>query len=121
MINELILGTVKVHSNDPVTPYLNISLTGNGIINGVNENTVSDASGLLSLKAIPNPFSQSTTIQYTLNGNVSRNIEIYAVDLLGNKVAELINTNHSPGEYPLNFDLGKLSSGTYFIIANSNE
>jgi hypothetical protein len=115
-------GAVQFHSNDPNNPYFLMNLIGRGVaFVGVNESTVADANGILSIKASPNPFGESTLIQYTLNGNTSRNIEIYAVDLLGNKVAALINDMHSPGEYRLNFNAGKLSSGTYFIVAKSND
>ncbi|MGA2297187.1 MAG: choice-of-anchor D domain-containing protein [FCB group bacterium] len=118
----IILGAVKIHSNDPNTPYYYINLLGRGAKKlGINENPVSDANGILSIKACPNPFGESTIIQYTLYGNVSRNIEIYAVDIIGNKVAELINNFHSPGEYRFNFKTDKLISGTYFIVAKAND
>jgi hypothetical protein len=117
-------GTIKIHWNNPDlnNQYYNIKLLGVGIKEtGINENVVSVQNGLLNILACPNPFGESTIIIYSLNGNALRNIEIYVVDLLGNKVADLKNEMHSPGDYLLNFDVGKLLSGTYFIIAKSNE
>ncbi len=67
----------------------------------------------------PNPFNPSTTISYMLAAK--ENVSIKVFDILGNEVATLVNENHEPGKYTVDFDASKLSSGIYFcrLIAGS--
>jgi photosystem II stability/assembly factor-like uncharacterized protein len=59
----------------------------------------------------PNPFNPSTTIQYSIpeSGNVSLRI----FNVLGEKVAELVNEYQQPGIYKVTFNGESLSSGIY--------
>lgn len=59
----------------------------------------------------PNPFNPTTTIRYQIlqDGHIS--LKIY--DMLGREVAELVNENKKAGDYTVNFDGSKLSSGVY--------
>ena len=67
----------------------------------------------------PNPFNPATKIQFSIPSNQNVNIAVY--DVLGNKVAELINEFKSAGTYSVNFDASSLSSGIYLyrIISNN--
>jgi endonuclease/exonuclease/phosphatase family metal-dependent hydrolase len=60
----------------------------------------------------PNPFNPSTIIKYNLSiiGHVSLTVH----DILGNEVAELVNSEQQPGEYQMEFDGSELSNGIYF-------
>ncbi len=60
----------------------------------------------------PNPFNPSTRIVYQVAaaGNVS--LEVF--DMLGRKVATLVNERKEAGEYSVNFNAQGLSSGVYF-------
>ncbi|NOX18896.1 MAG: T9SS type A sorting domain-containing protein [Chlorobi bacterium] len=69
----------------------------------------------------PNPFSKgaggnsSTTIKYTISNSFSilhSQLSIY--DVLGRKVATLINEDQMPGNYSVEFNAGNLPSGIYF-------
>lgn len=83
-----------------------IDILPNGI-NFVNDN--------LELKIFPNPYSDNTTINYTLDNHAKVKIEIYSS--LGELVTVLVNENQYKGSYNYNFsakDYG-FSSGVYFM------
>jgi PKD repeat protein len=77
---------------------------------------VTDRSGIPSdfdlMQNYPNPFNPSTTIYYALPeaGRVS----LIVYDLLGKKVAELVNEHQQEGYYALAFNAEGLNSGMYF-------
>lgn len=60
----------------------------------------------------PNPFNPSTTIEYSIPQKSNVLLVIY--DLLGRKVAELVNEEETAGKYKTKFDGSKFSSGIYF-------
>jgi hypothetical protein len=64
----------------------------------------------------PNPFNPSTSIRYTISSN--QFVSLKAYDVLGNKVATLINEEKPAGNYEVNFSAtggaSQLSSGIYF-------
>ena len=64
----------------------------------------------------PNPFNPSTTIKYSIHGNVEalRATSLRVYDILGNEVATLVNQNQKPGNYEVTFNAKNLSSGIYF-------
>ncbi|VAX27956.1 hypothetical protein MNBD_IGNAVI01-1645 [hydrothermal vent metagenome] len=65
----------------------------------------------------PNPFNPSTTIKYQIPSNVkgeTSNTKLIVYDILGREVATLVNQNHRPGNYKVNFNASSLPSGTYF-------
>lgn len=59
----------------------------------------------------PNPFNPSTTINYHVSKNARVKIKVF--DTLGQQVAELVNKEHSPGTYEVNWNARGLASGTY--------
>ncbi len=63
----------------------------------------------------PNPFNPSTTIKFTLNK--SGNVKLSVFNILGERVARLVDEYLSKGTYQYVFDpreYGRLSSGVYF-------
>jgi hypothetical protein len=59
----------------------------------------------------PNPFNPTTKIQFTI---VDRQLTIVNVyDLMGRKVATLVNEVKEPGTYTVQFDGSNLASGVY--------
>ena len=59
----------------------------------------------------PNPFNPSTTIEYTLGKNTKTEIVVY--DLLGNKVATLVNSYQNMGTHKVAWDASGVSAGVY--------
>lgn len=80
------------------------------------------------LQNYPNPFNPSTTIKYTIPSNIksktangSAFVQLNVFDILGKRVATLVNQNQKPGNYEVEFnssnlhgDAQGLSSGIYF-------
>lgn len=65
----------------------------------------------------PNPFNPNTTIKYSIGKEGHVNLSVY--DVLGNRVARLVNENKTAGNYSVNFNAGGLSSGIYFYVLDS--
>tara|TARA_R110000868_G_scaffold410693_1_gene699766 strand:+ start:5031 stop:7610 length:2580 start_codon:yes stop_codon:yes gene_type:complete len=65
----------------------------------------------------PNPFNPSTTISYNLAENSNVSLAVY--DLMGRKVATLVNSKQSAGEQSINFDASNLASGVYIYRLNT--
>ncbi len=67
----------------------------------------------------PNPFNPTTVIQFTLQA--SQKVELSVYDVLGKKVAELLNRNLSAGSHFVTFNATNMSSGVYiYKISTSN-
>ena len=60
----------------------------------------------------PNPFNPSTTIEFSLPENV-KNVRISIYNLLGEKVAELVNGAMLAGKYQYKWNAKDLASGMY--------
>jgi hypothetical protein len=60
----------------------------------------------------PNPFNPSTTINFSI-GNVS-NVKLRVYNILGQRVATLLDAKMNPGSHSVIFDGSKLSTGVYF-------
>jgi hypothetical protein len=68
----------------------------------------------------PNPFNPSTTIQFSVPTTSTVQLEVY--NLLGQKVATLLNERMNAGTYSVPFNASNLASGLYFyrIQAGAN-
>ena len=62
----------------------------------------------------PNPFNPVTTIRYGLAEEGLVRLVVY--DLLGRRVAVLVDGAQTPGKYTVRFEASHLSSGLYFVI-----
>ena len=75
-----------------------------------------DAAGLPETFALepayPNPFNPVTTLRYALPQAEHVTLEVY--DMLGRRVATLVNGEQKAGRYALRFEAGDLASGVYF-------
>ena len=86
-------------------------------------NQVKDVSDILDMKNVipmvyalkqnyPNPFNASTTIAYDLP--VAGKVELAVYDILGKKVATLVNDHQTAGKHAVEWDAIGQSSGLYF-------
>jgi len=90
--------------------YKKPSLTGNATTSfaGISENN----SNPFNVKISPNPFTDKTTIEYTLT--ISENVEISILDITGQEVTKNIFGRQSKGVQSTVIDASKFSSGIYF-------
>jgi hypothetical protein len=66
----------------------------------------------------PNPFNPSTVINYSIPENGFVNLAVY--NLLGEKVATLVNKEVAAGTYSYEFDASNLPSGIYIYQITAN-
>jgi chitinase len=67
----------------------------------------------------PNPFNPTTTIEFSLATGVHVQLEIY--NMIGEKIATLINENLNAGVHKVTWDASGMSSGTYVYQLRSGE
>ena len=60
----------------------------------------------------PNPFNPTTTIDYALPQ--ASDVTLTVFDLLGRRVAVLVNEQQATGRYSVSFNASRLASGIYF-------
>ncbi len=84
--------------------------TGNTIL--AVRNTEEVPNKFLLSQNYPNPFNPSTVIKYSIPGTGLVKLNVF--NLLGRKVATLVNSEQSAGTHEVRFDAAGLSSGIYF-------
>jgi hypothetical protein len=65
----------------------------------------------------PNPFNPSTEIRFSIPAVSVVKLSIY--DLLGQEVATLMNEQMQPGNYSVQWNASRMSSGLYFICLSA--
>lgn len=105
--------------HDPSGGYLfyyrlkEIDSRGNYFYSNVTKINIAPSGFSLS-RNYPNPFNPSTSIDYTLPQESKVSIKLY--DILGRKVATLVNKTQNAGKYSIKFNAGyytNISSGIY--------
>jgi photosystem II stability/assembly factor-like uncharacterized protein len=102
---------------DPSGPAVMLHTT-NGGVSAVGPETAGFPSGLRLLGNYPNPFNPLTTITFSLppqHGSVGtlHATSLQVFDVLGRRVASLVDEPMSPGIHATTFDASQLPSGTY--------
>jgi hypothetical protein len=120
---HIAMKVVRVGVNDWICGY---AVGDNGTITKYIElYTVTDvktSAGILPseyslMQNYPNPFNPSTVIEYSIPQSGFVTLEIY--NLLGEKVASLVNGMQEAGRYEVNFDASSFASGIYFYNLKS--
>jgi hypothetical protein len=95
---------------------------GSLLITGVKKTDTSIPQRFYVDQNYPNPFNPSTDIQFGVPSKSFVSVKVFNV--LGQRVATLVNDVRSAGVYTVNFDAANLSSGVYFYrvqVGNSVE
>jgi len=107
---------VGINIEDSITLVgfmINGILTGDTVLAGISDpNEEQLPKSFQLLQNYPNPFNPSTTIIYQIPQTRFISLKIY--DLLGRKVATLVNEEKPAGIYEVEFEGSGLSSGIYF-------
>lgn len=89
------------------------SMTPTGIDNPSAESTV------FLEQNFPNPFSNSTTIQFRLKENSKVLLKI--VDVTGKSVSTLIDGARTVGDYSIVFNSENLADGVYYLVLDTDK
>jgi pectate lyase len=95
--------------------YTNLEIYLNGMVGG-NPTSVKESAGSVPAEFAleqnsPNPFNPSTRIGFVVPFHTRVRIDVY--DVLGRKVAELIDEEKPAGRYEVEFNAKNLKSGVY--------
>lgn len=87
-----------------------------------NDNLIINTTGVIKTYYLsdvyPNPFNPSTTIKYNIAEEGLVQLDVY--DILGKKIARLVNKEETAGEHKVTFSGKGLSSGVYFCQLRVN-
>lgn len=67
----------------------------------------------------PNPFNPVTRISYQLPNHSHVQLTVY--DMLGRRIAKLVDESQNPGNYEVNFDASQFSTGMYIYRIEAGE
>jgi hypothetical protein len=87
------------------------------MISNVNDKQIDLPINFSLQQNYPNPFNPTTTINYSVPKPGIIKIKVY--DLLGRVVVTLVNENKPVGNYSVQFNAAKLTSGIYFYRMES--
>jgi hypothetical protein len=89
-----------------------VNLTGIKVVNSSNNNYES-----YYISCYPNPFNNSTTINYSLPE--AGNVQIMIYDVLGREVSKLVDETKSAGKHTITWNGSNNASGIYFYTITS--
>jgi hypothetical protein len=112
---ELTVVAIDKNNNASVaTQAVNVDITTS------NETQVSDLPTSFALRQnYPNPFNPSTTIKFDMPEQAHVKINVY--DVMGRKVATLVDQSMGAGYHSIAFDASRLASGTYIYTFESDK
>ncbi|MGE5848480.1 MAG: T9SS type A sorting domain-containing protein, partial [Ignavibacteria bacterium] len=90
----------------------------NSVISGITERPGIPNEFSLS-QNYPNPFNPTTNINFSISKPSM--VKLFIYDILGRKVATLINNEMNTGSYVYNFDASRFASGVYFYSLEAGD
>ncbi len=109
------IDTMYFYNNSINSPVQKIEITNKLIMGGANDEEIPD--GFSLSQNYPNPFNPYTKINYSVPKTSFVILKVY--DMLGKEVITLVNEEKTIGNYEINFDGSKLSSGVYFYTLSA--
>jgi len=107
---------VRLHSGAQYStePY-KILFEFNSSATDIEDENNSEIPNIYSLSQnYPNPVNPTTTITYTIPAGEQHAVSLQVFDILGRKIATLVNGYKSAGTYKVHFDATNLPSGIYY-------
>jgi len=112
---------LQITSNNNNEANSNVSIT----LSGIGKAAVGvftpaeEATTIIAMTAGPNPSADRSVLSYTVGGTAPQFVELYVVNSLGQRVAELGSQMRTPGNYTANINAANLASGSYRIVAHT--
>ncbi len=103
--------TLWEENKDAITQHILSEDTTKMILTGVKQDNREIPVNFSLSQNYPNPFNPTTNIKYSITQSGKVTLAIF--NILGQKVATLVNEVQKPGNYIVSFDASKLASGVY--------
>lgn len=109
-------------SDDTLAYFSNFRIRGYSLIDtvtSVEHETNNDISPKPKVSVYPNPFNSSTNLEWQLPKAEHVKIEVF--NILGQRVAELVNNKFEAGYHGVSFDASFLPSGVYIYTIKAGK
>jgi len=104
----------------PVDEFVDIgAIESSYFVNDIQENAVKTPSSYELKQNYPNPFNPKTIINYQLR--ITNDVDLSIYDLLGQKVATLVNEQQKGGYHQVEWDASGFASGIYYYKITTGE
>jgi hypothetical protein len=90
-----------------------------GLATGIDDNSFPVPGNYILEQNYPNPFNPSTIIEFTLPQSGFVTLKVY--NLLGQKVATLLEAHKPAGQHIVNFNASALTSGIYYYTLTTDD
>lgn len=87
------------------------------IVDPGSVNEINLPEGRFVLDVSPNPASENLRVKYIWEKGITSNLDMWLLDLNGNKIMSLYSSRIESGEGALSFGTNGLASGTYYVLA----
>lgn len=114
------VGFLKITSNNNNEANNVITVELNGVGEPLGVFTPADeAKTVVAMKVGPNPSADKSVLSFTVGGTAPQYLDLYIVNTLGQRVAEISSQLRTPGSYAETIDVSTFANGSYRIIANT--
>ena len=103
---------VRVDGSFEEIAFDDITVAGLAGMSPINTEWEDKASVFALEQNYPNPFNPSTVINYSVANSGEVSLSVY--NLLGQKVAQLVNGTRAAGSYNVTWNTGAVTSGMYY-------